>query len=117
MKSFCSLQTNCNFVTKLGIIMTEDQKKQLDLFETRLHRLIYLCDELKKENADLSASLEMEKAKNEIMAAKIDQLEKKYSDLKAARAISLGTSDIRDSKMRINNLVREIDKCIALMND
>jgi hypothetical protein len=101
----------------LGIIMTEDQKRHLSLFETRLRRLIYLCDELKKKNVDLIESLEMEKLKNETLTVELENLKRDYSNLKTATVISLRSNDVKDSKKRLTNLVREIDKCIALMND
>lgn len=111
------MQTNRNFVAKLGIVMTEEQEIQFGEFETRLYGLINLCDEFKQKIADLTASLQMEEATNEVLNAKIANLEKQYSDLKTATAISLRNGDVRESKERINILVREIDKCIALLND
>jgi len=97
--------------------MTEDQKRQLGLFETRLHRLIYMCEELKKKNANLSDTLAVEKLKNETLKVEVENLKKDYSNLKIATVISLKSEDVKDSKQRLNKLVREIDKCIALMND
>jgi hypothetical protein len=104
-------------VRKLGVVMTEDQKKQLNIFETRLHRLLYLCDELKKRNADLSTNLDMETKRNETLTVELENLKKDYANLKTATVISLRTQDVKDSKKRLSNIVREIDKCIALMNE
>jgi len=97
--------------------MTEDQKKQLNIFETRLHRLLYLCDELKKRNVDLSKDLDMETKRNETLTVELENLKKDYTNLKTATVISLRTQDVKDSKKRLSNIVREIDKCIALMNE
>lgn len=102
---------------KLGVVMTEDQKKQLNIFETRLHRLLYLCDELKKRNVDLSKDLDMETKRNETLTVELENLKKDYTNLKTATVISLRTQDVKDSKKRLSNIVREIDKCIALMNE
>ncbi|KAA6314678.1 hypothetical protein EZS27_034744, partial [termite gut metagenome] len=41
--------------------MTEEEKKLLSTFEARLRHFIFLCDELKNENAILSRSLTEEK--------------------------------------------------------
>lgn len=111
------MQINRTFVRKLGVVMTEDQKKQLNIFETRLHRLLYLCDELKKRNADLSTNLDMETKRNETLTVELENLKKDYANLKTATVISLRTQDVKDSKKRLSNIVREIDKCIALMNE
>lgn len=102
---------------KLGVVMTEDQKKQLGIFETRLHRLLYLCDELKKKNTELSNALDIQLKKNETLNVELDNLKKDYANLKTATVISLRSQDIKDSKKRLSNIVREIDKCIALMNE
>ena len=102
---------------KLGVVMTEDQKEQLNIFETRLHRLIYLCEELKKRNVELSNTLDMEIKKKETLNVQLENLKNDYSNLKTATVISLRTQDVKDSKKRLSNIVREIDQCIALMNE
>ena len=69
--------------------MTEEEKKLLNSFETQLRHLIYLHDELKRENAELKKLLENEKLKNEKVQAQYDELEVSYTNLKTASAISL----------------------------
>ena len=44
-------------------------------------------------------------------------LEAMYTDLKTARTLSLYDKDIKHTKQRLSGLVREIDKCIALLNE
>jgi hypothetical protein len=79
--------------------------------------LIYLCEELKKRNAELSNTLDMELKKKETLNVQLENLKNDYSNLKTATVISLRTQDVKDSKKRLSNIVREIDKCIALMNE
>ena len=43
--------------------------------------------------------------------------EAQYTDLKTARTISLYDKDIKETKQRLSSLVREIDRCIALLNE
>ena len=97
--------------------MTEEEKKLLNSFETHLRHLIYLHDELKRENAELKKLLENEKLKNEKVQAQYDELEVSYTNLKTATAISLNGSDVKETKLRLSKLVREVDKCIALLNE
>ena len=92
-----------------GVVMTEEEKKLLNSFETQLRHLIYLHDELKRENAELKKLLENEKLKNEKVQAQYDELEVSY--------ISLNGSDVKETKLRLSKLVREVDKCIALLNE
>ena len=100
-----------------GVVMTEEEKKLLNSFETQLRHLIYLHDELKRENAELKKLLENEKLKNEKVQAQYDELEGSYTNLKTATAISLNGSDVKETKLRLSKLVREVDKCIALLNE
>ncbi len=83
----------------------------------KLRHLIYLHDELKRENAELKKLLENEKLKNEKVQAQYDELEVSYTNLKTATAISLNGSDVKETKLRLSKLVREVDKCIALLNE
>ena len=100
-----------------GVVMTEEEKKLLNSFETQLRHWIYLHDELKRENAELKKLLENEKLKNEKVQAQYDELEVSYTNLKTATAISLNGSDVKETKLRLSKLVREVDKCIALLNE
>ena len=100
-----------------GVVMTEEEKKLLNSFETQLRHLIYVHDELKRENAELKKLLDNEKLKNEKVQAQYDELEVSYTNLKTATAISLNGSDVKETKLRLSKLVREVDKCIALLNE
>ena len=100
-----------------GVVMTEEEKKLLKTFETHLRHLIYLHDQLKRENAELKKLLDMEKLKNEKVQAQYDELEVSYTNLKTATAITLNGSDVKETKLRLSKLVREVDKCIALLNE
>ena len=90
-----------------GVVMTEEE----------LRHLIYIHDELKRENAELKKLLDMEKLKNEKVQAQYDELEVSYTNLKTATAITLNGSDVKETKLRLSKLVREVDKCIALLNE
>ena len=48
--------------------------------------------------------------------AEKNQLENQYSSLKNAMTISLDGGDVKATKQRLSKLVREVDKCIALLN-
>jgi len=43
-------------------------------------------------------------------------LEQRFNNLKLTKDLVTGTSEASDTKKRINQIVREIDKCIALLN-
>ncbi len=111
------MKVNRIFVYNFSVAMTGEEKKLISTFEARLRHLMYLHEELKRENAELKQMLETEKEANEKIQADYRQLETDYTNLKTATAISLNGSDVKETKLRLSKLVREIDKCIALLNE
>ena len=97
--------------------MTEDEKKLLSTFEARLRHLIFLQDELKRENAELIGLLRKEKEKCEALLSDYQELEANYTNLKIAATLNQSVKDVRETKLRLSKLVREVDKCIALLNE
>lgn len=100
-----------------GIEMTEEDKKLLSTFEARLRHLMYLHDEQKRENAEIRQLLI--KKEEEVARLQVDYKELKtvYANLKVARTISVNDNEVKDTKQRLSKLVREVDKCIALLNE
>lgn len=97
--------------------MTDEEKKLLSTFEARLRHLIYLHDELKRENAELKQLLKSKEDELEERKAEYAALNQSYTDLKTATTISLNGSDVKETKLRLSKLVREVDRCIALLNE
>ncbi len=117
LKSFFSIRIKRIFVYDFGVAMTEEEQKLLSTFEARLRHLIYLHDELKRENAELKQLLDAKEEECRKLMADRKQLEQSYTDLKTATTISLNGSDVKETKLRLSRLVREVDKCIALLNE
>lgn len=101
----------------LGIEMTEEDKKLLSTFEARLRHLMYLHDELKRENAEIKQLLEEKQEEVAKLRSDFNELEVVYANLKIAKTISLTSNEVKDTKQRLSKLVREVDKCIALLNE
>ncbi len=96
--------------------MTAEEKRLLDTFEVRFHQLLYKYERLKQKNEDLRTSiLQRDNAIKELkLSSRI--LEAKYANLKLAKVISINDEEAKDAKLKISRLVREVDKCIALLN-
>ncbi len=101
----------------LGVEMTEEDKKLLSTFEARLRHLMYLHDELKRENAEIKQLLEAKQEEVAKLRSDFNELEVVYANLKIAKTISLTSNEVKDTKQRLSKLVREVDKCIALLNE
>ena len=103
--------------TILGVVMTEEEKERLSNFEDRLRHFLFLHDKLKQENLQLKQELQQMESAHEKLLQEYQTLEKHYNDQKSAMAISLDGSDVRQTKLRLSQLVRDVDKCIALLNE
>ena len=97
--------------------MTEEDKKLISSFEGKLRHFMFLYKELRQENADLKLLLSQKDEEIGQLERSRKELEERYTDLKMARTISLYDKDIKDTKQRLSSLVREVDRCIALLNE
>jgi len=87
------------------VILRDKIKKIISLFESEKEK----CKALSTENT---------KAKEEIkrLREEKEKLTIQYNNLKLAKSIEEAVTSPHDAKLKINRIVREIDKCIALLN-
>ena len=97
--------------------MTEEQDRLLYAFDEKLKNFMSLYRNLEKENAELREQLKEKEAELFRIGKSKESLEVMYENLKSARMISINDKDIADTKQRLARLVREVDKCIALLNE
>ncbi len=95
--------------------MTGKEKELLSQLETRVRQLILQDNGLQ----DSVRALKNQLAEREKEIVTLTQLNKdmaaQYANLKVARMLELSDSDTRNARQRLNRLVREVDKCIALL--
>lgn len=96
--------------------MTKEEEKALHTFETRIRQLILAYQELKAENAELWDMMAKKEGELEEMRAEVQLYKQNYANLKLAKIIELNDSELKDAKQRLAKLVRDVDKCIALLN-
>jgi hypothetical protein len=88
---------------------------QLDSVLQKTARLIELCNALQEEN-DLLNAENMEIRKNlDAEKTKNLALEEKMRVLKLAKSLEGTSEKSLDIKQKINEFVREIDKCVVLL--
>jgi len=96
--------------------MTDKQEKMLADFEVRMRQLMYFCDSLKEQNAALRAELKQKNMLIDSLNTEVSQLKLQYDNLKFAKALNSGDNkDVTNAKQRLSRLVRDVDKCIALL--
>lgn len=84
--------------------------------ESKIKKLVSFMEQLKLENDKLSG--EVNELKNAIFNKdnEIKEMQGKYEQLKLARLLVTGSEDVHSAKLKVNKIVRDIDKCIALLN-
>ena len=97
--------------------MTKEQLNITRDFEVRVRQVLFLCDKLREENVKLQSQFTEQKSMNDSLRKEITQVQLKYDNLKVARMISANRDDFKTTKNRLSKLVREVDKCIALLNE
>lgn len=82
---------------------------KLDKVSRQMNKLKHENKVLEQKNAELMVLLDREKQESEA-------LQNDYNRLKLAKTVVTTTADKAEMKFRVNELVREINKCIALLN-
>jgi cell shape-determining protein MreC len=97
--------------------MMSNTIEAIHLLEDKLENLLSNYEFLKNENEILLQST----TKLQHQLFKRDQLlaeqKKQYDLLKIAKTIDGSSSNTRDTKLKINTLIREIDKCIIQLHE
>jgi hypothetical protein len=84
--------------------------------EENITRILLVAEELKVNNLQLKQQVEELSEAVRVKNQEIEALEVKYQSLKLTKTLIASTEDIKNVKLQVNRMVREIDKCIALLN-
>ena len=69
------------------------------------------------ENVSLKGELERCLTELENREKRIKELEKKVELIQLGDAFKASSEDVKEAKKKIGRIVREIDKCISMLND
>lgn len=97
--------------------MEADNRSTINSLKKKIQRIISGYELTASENVRLSSELEKCREEINISNNKIKDLEQKIENLQLIEAFKASTQDVKEAKYKINRLVKEIDKCIALLND
>ena len=85
--------------------------KNLDILEVNVEKLKTLVFDLRKENLSISHDLEKKENQISIYKKELNKYKIKYESLKIAESLQ-GNNDKTFTKAKLNNMIKEIDKCI-----
>ena len=89
----------------------------VDSLQSKLDRLLSKFELLQIENQQLLEKSEKLVFEVQEQQESIHSIENKYESLKIANAIVGSKEDKHTTKLKINTLIREIDKCIAQFDE
>jgi phage shock protein A len=91
------------------VYIIDELKQKIQLLADKLERHKSAATALHSQKTDLEDRIrEQEK--------EINDLKKQNNTLKLTRAFVAENNEPQEAKLQINKIVREIDKCIALLN-
>lgn len=96
--------------------MTDPEKNLLFEFNLKVKQIIAKHENLKQEKQQLRGKIESLEETINHLRQENSLLEQKYENVKMAKMLVASDDNNKDAKSRIQKLVREIDKCIALLN-
>jgi len=89
----------------------------VDSLENKISKVLHKLELLKLANLKLNEELEVSRQENLTQQQDISKWEEKYEALKIANSILGSDENKRETKLKINALIRDIDHCIAQLAD
>lgn len=84
--------------------------------KSKAEKLLHLQEALQKDNDQLKLKISKLQSRVEELESSKSKLEDQYKTLRIAQNVSGDNDKNLAIKLKINELVREIDKCIAQLN-
>lgn len=96
--------------------MTPEEEKALRRFETRVRQLIMKYRNLEQESKELYEMVDERDKTIQQLRSEVAEWKQRYQTLKTARMIEVTSGEREEAQKRIQQIIREIDKCISLIN-
>jgi hypothetical protein len=96
--------------------MTSEQHDLIIKLREQVRALIAKYEHQKKEKQLLFDENSELKHKLSVKEKECESINKKYDTLKLAKVFTGEDGETHEAKVKVNKIVREIDKCIALLN-
>ena len=89
----------------------------IDSLEVKFFKLNKKLVQLEKKNQELQDELLLSKKNQQQQSGEIEDLKKQLDTLKMVNSLLGSEENKRETKLKINSLIREIDYCIAQLSD
>ncbi len=96
--------------------MNAEEGTLLRTLEGRVNQLALEYKALKDRYAEQSRVLEEKEQTIGTLRSQVSRLQTDYANLKTAKMLDISSGEMKNAKARVSRLVREVDKCIALLN-
>ena len=97
--------------------MRNPNEQTLANFQTRVRQMILRFQELKKESNELRTIIAKNEQDMKDLRAKLTQAENDYMSLKTAKMMEITDGDLESAKARLARMIRDVNKCIAILSD
>ena len=97
--------------------MSAESQITLRKLKGHIEQIISKYELALSENESLKGELERCKTELENKGDRIKELEKKVELMQLGDAFKASSEDVKEAKRKIGRIVREIDKCISMLND
>ncbi|WP_299124738.1 hypothetical protein [Winogradskyella sp. R77965] len=89
----------------------------VDALENKISKILHKQEVLKQTNAKLSEQLEQQQQKLLEQQEELGSWVEKYDTLKIANSMLGSDENKRETKLKINALIRDIDHCIGQLSE
>ncbi|TXE19598.1 hypothetical protein ES692_02265 [Psychroserpens burtonensis] len=89
----------------------------VDSLENKISKVLHKLEVLKQTNANISQELALQQQKSIQQQEELSSWVEKHEALKMANSLLGSDENNRETKLKINTLIRDIDHCISQLSE
>lgn len=97
--------------------MEKDYQSIINSLKGKIELIISRYEQVIADNQELSQKLNLCREELKYSTNKNKELEEKVNKLQLAEAFKGTSTDVKEARQKITKIIKEIDKCVALLND
>lgn len=114
----CFIIWYVNFVSiSIELLLMSKIEDIVDALEIKISKVLEKQKTLKQANIKLSEALELHQQRLFLQQEEITSWKEKYETLKIANSMLGSDENKRETKLKINTLIRDIDHCIGQLSE